>query len=331
MATIRKRGNLQWEVRVRRKGYPVTCKTFNTKADAEAWARGVENEIDRGVFVSRVESERTTLHEALDRFIAEYIPRYKQTRRETARAKALQQRPIATRIMASIRSKDIADFVKAREAEGVNGNTIRLDLALLSRLFVVALNDWGMEALANPVEMITKPKIPKGRERRLEDGEEKRLLEAANPNLQPVIRFALETAMRRGEIASLTWECVNLRNKSILLPETKNGEARSVPLSPAAMAVLENLPEFRKGSVFRMTADAITQAMEKARLKANLNDLRFHDLRHEATSRFFERTDLDVMEIKTITGHKSLQMLARYSHLRTHKLTDSLAGMKRGA
>ena len=82
--------------------------------------------------------------------------------------------------------------------------------------------------------------------------------------------------------------------------------------------------------VFGMSADAITQAMEQARKLADIEDLHFHDLRHEATSRLFEDTDLDIMEIRAITGHRSLQMLARYSHLRTHRLAERLAGAKRG-
>ena len=158
MATIRKRGNLQWEARIRRKGHPVTSKTFEIKADAESWARQIENEMDRGVFVSRVEAERTTLGEAIARYVGEYIPRLAQVYKETTRARALQRREIASRIMASIRGKDIADFIREREAEGVSGNTIRLDLALLSKLFNVARTDWGMESLTNPVSLVTKPK-----------------------------------------------------------------------------------------------------------------------------------------------------------------------------
>lgn len=82
MAYIQNRGNLQWRVQIRRKGHPITCKTFETKADAEKWARQVESEMDRGVFVSREEAEGTTLKEALDRYRDEYIPRLSQQKRE---------------------------------------------------------------------------------------------------------------------------------------------------------------------------------------------------------------------------------------------------------
>ena len=303
MATITNRGPLQWKTRIRRRGYPDTSKTFETKADAEAWARLIESEMDRGIFVSRAEAEQYTLSECLDRYIEEYTPRLKHGKREADRAKFLQQYSIAHRIMATIRSKDIADFRREREAEGVSGNTVRLDFALLSKLFNYARSDWGMESLQNPVELAAKPKSAKGRDRRLEEGEEEQLLEAASPAFQAVILFALETAMRREEIASLRWKNVNLKGRYVYLPETKNSEARTVPLSTVAVEILEHLPRpAGETRVFGMTADQITDSMKKVRAKAELEDIRFHDLRHEATSRFFENTDLDVMEVKPLPG-----------------------------
>lgn len=334
MATIRKRGDLQWEARIRRKGWPVTCKTFETKFDAEAWARQIESEMDRGMFVSRAEAESTTLKDALERYRAEYVPRLAQHKRESNRVTFLQKRPLVCRVLATIKGKDIADFIKEREAEGAGANTIRLDLALLSRLFEVAATDWGMESLSNPVRKVNKPKLPGGRTRRLEGDEEQRLLEACPPAFRQVVLFALETAMRREEISRLTWDNVELEKRFAHLPKTKNGEARSVPLSPAALELLQEMRAQcgdKRYTVFSMSADAITQAMEQARKKAGLQNLHFHDLRHEAISRLFENTDLDVMEIKTISGHRSMQMLARYSHLRAHRLADRLAGAKRGS
>lgn len=331
MATFRKRGPYQWEARIRKRGYPTTCKTFDTKVEAEAWAKDVETNMNKSLFVSAKEAEQYTLSECLDRYIEEYIPRLKHPKRETDRARFLQKRTLAHRIMATIRAKDIADLRREREAEGASGNTIRLDFALLSKLFNYARSDWGMESLQNPVALAAKPRPAKGRDRRLEDGEEERLLAVASPQFKPVILFALETAMRRKEIADLRWKCVNLGNRNVFLPETKNSEARTVPLSPRALAVLRELPRsIDQKSVFNFSEDQITTAMKIARKKAKLDDLRFHDLRHEATSRFFELTDLDVMEIKAVTGHKTLQMLARYTHLRTARLADRLAGMKRG-
>lgn len=340
MASIRKRGNLQWEARIRKKGMSTTCKTFDTRAEAEKWAREIESEIDRGIFVSRSEAEGTTLKEALERYIEEYLPRLAHYDKNIYTARALQRRKLADKFIAAIRVKDIADFIKERESEGVSGNTVRIDLAMLSRLFNVAMSDWGMESLGNPVTKASKPKVPKGRERRLEDGEEERLLAAANPEMRFIIRLALETAMRREEISTLTWSNVDLYRRTATLFVTKNGETRTAPLSPKALKIFEEIKTAyenpssgicaaKGGQVFNQSVSAITQAMRRICKATGIEGLTFHDLRHEATSRLFEYTDLDIMEIKSITGHKTLQMLARYTHLRMDRLADRLAGVKR--
>jgi len=331
MATITKRGKLQWQAKIRIKGQKTTSKTFTNRSDAEKWARQIESEMDRGIYISREEAESTTLSDAIDRFIDDHILKnLSHPQQEINRIRALQKRNWGKRYLATLRGKDIADFIKERESEGVSGNTIRLDLALISKLFVLASSDWGMESLTNPVDRASKPKVSPGRTRRLEGDEEPRLLDACSVKFRPVVQFALETAMRRSEIAALVWENVNTQKRFAHLPETKNGEARSVPLSPKAINILQSLPKNATGSVFGMIPGSITRAMKRTCKKAKIEGLTFHDLRHEATSRFFENTDLDIMEIKTITGHKSLNMLARYSHLRTHHLADRLAGMKRG-
>ena len=121
MATIRKRGPRQWEARIRKRGHPVQCKTFETKVLADAWARLIESEIDRGVFVSRAEAESTTLSDALDRYIREYIPRLADTKREEDRAWAIQRRAISSKFLAGIRGGDMAEFIREREAEGRGG------------------------------------------------------------------------------------------------------------------------------------------------------------------------------------------------------------------
>ena len=333
MASIRKRGPSQWEARIRKKGRPVTSRTFETRAGAERWAKEIESEMDRGVYVSRKAAESTTLREALERYIEECLPRLAHYEANIYRLRRLQRRALADKYMAAIQGKDIADYIKEREAEGVGGNTIRLELAFLSRLFNLAIRDWGMGSLANPVSQVSRPKTPKGRERRLEEGEEERLMAVVSPEMRNIINLALETAMRREEIANLRWSRIDLERRTATLYETKNGETRTTPLSPMALDILRNLKAEsggREDRVFTQSPSAITQAMRRACKNAGLADLHFHDLRHEATSRLFENTDLDLMEIRSITGHKTLQMLARYSHLRMDRLADRLAGARRG-
>jgi integrase len=329
MATITKRGELQWQAKVRRKGQPPICRTFETRAMAEGWARSVEREMDLNTFIPRSDADHVTLAEALDRFESEYLPQLKHSDRYASRIAKLKRRPIAARILTQIKSHTIADFIRERQAEGVGPNTIRLDLALLSRLFNIARLGWNMENLSNPVLGVPRPRLPRGRERRFEPGEEERLLAAATPRLRPIILFALETAMRREEISNLEWKHIDFNRKTAFSEDTKNGESRSVPLSPAALEILISMPRHISGKVFNMSPEAITGAVYRICIKAHIDDFSLHDLRHEATSRLFENTDLDVMEIKMITGHKSLQMLSRYTHLNAHRLVDRLAGLKK--
>ncbi len=319
-------GKRVWQGLVRRKGYPQQTQTFDTKGEAQAWASILESEMARGVFVSRVEAENTTLREALARYQREIVPGKKNAAREGRRVKGLQTRALARRSMASIQSQDIATFVQERQAEGAGPNTVRLDLAVLSHLFNVARAEWGMASLTNPVESVRKPKLPQGRERRLVDDEHPRLLAAARTyggEIGPLITWAIETAMRRGEIAAMRWEHLDRKARVLLLPETKNGTPRRVPLSTAALAVLDGLPRRIDGRVWGMRPDSISQAFERVCEAAGIEGLTFHDLRHEATSRLFEK-GLNPMQVAAITGHKTLQMLKRYTHLKAEDLVTML-------
>ncbi len=316
-----------YQAKIRKKGYPTQNKTFRTKKDAEAWATVIESEMLRGVWRDRSESESTTLKECLDRYISEVIPSKKgDGRRETGFARQWMDRPIASRFMAGIRGRDVADAIREMESEGKSANTIRLHIALLSHVFAVAKVEWEMEGLDNPVESVRKPKLPQGRERRLVDDEEARLLAACqsvNPELAAIVRFAIETAMRQGEIIGMTWGMVDLKRRLVHLPDTKNGLARDVPLSTAAEQVLAALPRRMDGKIWTYTQDGMRASWRRALKHAGITGLTFHDLRHEATSRFFEK-GLNPMQVSAITGHKTLQMLKRYTHLKAEDLAKLL-------
>lgn len=234
MASIRKRGPYQWEARIRRKGYPSQFATFEKKADAESWANDIESEMGKGIFLSRKEAEQTTFGEALDRFIKDFVPNYAQPKQMKSRVKIVKNSQLSLMMLASIRGKDIAEYIKERELEGRSSQTILHEVNLISRIFEISRKDWGMESLRNPTKRVNKPKQSKGRTRRLEKGEEEKLLNNAPEDLKPIIQLALETAMRRGEIALMRWEHVDLKKRYVHLPKTKNGEARSVPLSSSA-------------------------------------------------------------------------------------------------
>ncbi len=335
MAAFQKRSG-NWRAIIRRKGYPVQTKTFDSKADAETWAGIIESEMRRGVFVDRTEAEQTTLSDALDRYEREVTPRKKGAKQEKLRIRAWKRDDLAQRSLASIRGADMASWRDKRLAAGVSPTTVRNDLALISHLFTVATKEWGLESLANPVEKIKVPAPARARDRRLDpkpdkDGktEEVRLIEACKASacawLEPLVRLALETAMRQGELLALKWENVDFGNKVARLEDTKNGDRRSAPLSTAALKALQDLKGDveRVGRVFPYRQEHLDDHWRKALKKAGIQGLRFHDLRHEATSRLFEK-GLNPMEAATVTGHKTLQMLKRYTHLRAEDLVQKL-------
>ena len=326
MATFRKRGPYQWQAQVRKKGQPLQAKTFETRALAEQWARAIEVEIDKGVFVSRAEAESTTLKELLERYLAEVTPLKKSAASETNRARALIRLPLARRYVAGIRGVDIARYRDERLRK-VTPSTVKRDLVLLGHVFEVARKEWGIH-VHNPVRDIKLPADGRPRDRRLQAGEETRLIaacrKARNPSLLLIVKLALETAMRQGELTSLRWEHIDLNRRTAHLPDTKNGESRTVPLSTTAVQVLRTLPRSLHGQVSPgVTTEAIKRAYIRAVRRAGIEDLRFHDLRHEATTRLFEK-GLNIMEVASITGHKDLRMLRRYTHLKAEDLARKL-------
>ena len=325
MATIRKRGDLQWEVQIRRKGFPPQSRTFSVKAEADSWAAVIESEMARGVFVSRTEAENTTLSEALDRYEREISSLKKGAAVETIRIRYWKNHPLSARPLAGVRSSDLSLWRDGRLNE-VSPSTVNREMNLISHVFTICIKEWGMASLVNPVSQIRRPRNPESRERRLQLGELEKILEHTDsPMLGPVVRFALETGMRRGEIVAMQWEHVDAKKRTLRIPETKTGKSRTVPLTTEALRILNDLPRRLDGSIWGMTdPHTMTRAFERACKRAKISDLTFHDLRHEATSRFFEK-GLNPMQVAAITGHKTLQMLKRYTHLRAEDLVGLLA------
>jgi len=211
MGTIQKRkqkdGAFSFRAMVRMQGHQHLYKTFARKTDAASWIRRTETLIEGGN-VSTSEADRTTLLEALARYSREITPRKKSAMRESERIKVWQKHPLARRFMSKLRGADFALYRDERRAEGAAENTIRLELMVISHVFTTAARDWGMgEGLRNPIRSMTLPSGSRERDRRLEKGEEESLLKALaaeGPYYAPVASFAIETAMRRGEILALS-------------------------------------------------------------------------------------------------------------------------------
>jgi integrase len=327
MANIRKRGLHQYQARVRLKGFPELSNTFPTRQDAVSWANQKERELLHGFNAAAQEADRLTLFEALERYSREVTPEKKGKSQELRRIWTWQKDPLAVRPLSQIRGVDLARYRDLRQGGGAGGNTIRLELALISHLYEVARKDWGLETVVNPVKAIRKPKVPKGRDRRLLEGEEELLMNYCDrkgyTRLKAVITLAIETAMRRSELTGLKWKDVDLRARMAYLHDTKNGDQRVIPLSTRAIAALELMPRTSTEWVVNWHFDVVTWQFSLACKACEIEGLRFHDLRHEATSRLFEK-GLNMMEVSTITGHKSLSMLKRYTHLKPADLLGRL-------
>lgn len=271
MATITERKNAQGQVigfqaKIRRRGYTAQSKTFDRKTDADRWARKVEREMDDGVFVDRSTAESTTLAELIDRYIEEVTPGHKGAAQEKIRLQQLKGFTLAQHSAAVVKSKDFAAWRNERLHQVAAATVIR-ELNLWHAVIERSRQEWGIHLAENPVHLVKRPKADPARERRLDpspdkDGrtEEQRLLEAcdkdADPWMGPIVRLAIETAMRQGEIIGLKWADIDLGKSIAVLHDTKNGERRIVPLSSRARAVLEALLRHVGGLVFPIDQNA---------------------------------------------------------------------------
>ncbi|MEA3243872.1 MAG: site-specific integrase [Pseudomonadota bacterium] len=341
MAAITKTPSNTWKAIIRKRGWPATIKTFRTKRDAEDWARSTEDEMVRGVYINRAGAEKLLLEKALDRYLSEVSPSKRDSTAygESHKAKALKKK-FGAYSLAAITPDLVAEYRDERLADGKSASTVRLELSLLSHLFTIAIKEWRVGLFYNPVANIRKSAPAKGRDRLLSADEEKALFKAcdgySNPMLGWIARIALYTGMRAGEIKTLTRRQVNLEKGTVYLSETKNGSARTVPLTKKAenifrLALCNPVRPFDTDLIFygEPGRDRIRRSYEfrpawhRTLKDAGIKGLRFHDLRHEAVSRLVE-AGLGDQEVAAISGHKSMQMLKRYTHLRAEDLVARL-------
>ena len=267
-----------------------------------------------------------TLGQLLQRYVANVLPSKRGVLTEGQRLQRLIKDPVSSLKASQLTSQAVAAFRDRRLLDG--RRTCHYDLILIRHCLKIAMNEWGLMLPSNPVDRVKMPPLSPARNRRLGSGEFEQLEEASkqtkNPHIWPVIVFAIETGMRRGEILGLRWEHVDLDRRIALLPLTKNGSSREVPLSTKAALVLARQRQRNDTpSPFPVTPNGFRLAWDRLRNRAGLSDLRFHDLRHEAISRFFE-LGLNIPEVAVISGHKDPKMLFRYTHLRAEELVGRL-------
>lgn len=313
MAYVRKLPSGRWQVSIRKKGVMPISKTFRTKAAAESWAKERESEIDRDGVVT---DSDMSLSDLLDKYEREVTEKKKGKGQESSRIKLLKASLGAYRVT-SLSAGDVARFASERLKKH-SSDTVRRDVAVLSAALETALVLRWVPLRANSareaVKTLTRSrslKSPNRRVRRISDEELEKILWELKPPMCTLVCFALETAMRRGELAKMKWE--HIKGKSLLIPDDKTGKSATIPLSSAADKLLAGIKGEGKGSVFGLRPDSITQAFDRACERAGVKDLRVHDLRHEATSRLFER-GLTIEEVATITRHSDWRSLKIYTH-----------------
>jgi len=333
MASIRKRankdGSASYRADVRLKGFPPQRATFSRLTDARKWAGQTEAAIREGRYFKTTEARKHTVADAIQRYKESVLPAKKDRKKQESQLDwwAGELGPytladVTPALLGETRDKLGQDRGPA---------TVVRYLAALSHVFTVAVKEWGWLE-NNPMRKVGKPTEPRGRVRFLSDdttdgidGERTRLLNAckksSNPYLHTIVVLALSTGMRQGEILNLRWPDVDLNNGRIILHETKNGERRVVPLVGHALELLKASSKVR-----RLDTDLLFPGRNpqkpvfirapwlEAVKAAGIEDLKFHDLRHSAAS-YMLMSGASLGEIAELLGHKTLQMVKRYSHL----------------
>lgn len=306
--------------------------SFIRKIDAQRFAAEIEGKIATGKY--RPESQKT-FEELFAWYRATVIPGRARSNTDAYRLRILE---------AAFRGRlsacgpfECVTFAQNRLGAGIASDTIRRDMGMLSDAFNTA-RAFGFADVDNPVHaalmIIRKQRIfsaPVERKRRLQAGEKAKLLAAARGDIRDIIMFALVLPLREGEIAAMRRDHIDWQAHTLAIPQSKTDwktgkHGRVVPLLPQAAEILRRRVPRVDGQVWIYTdAHSIGQAFRRVCKRGGITGLRFHDLRHEATSRLFER-GLNPMEAAVFTGHKSLAMLKRYTHITPQYLLDKLRG-----
>ena len=347
MASIETRttesGEKSYRVKVRLKGYPVQSATFERLTDAKRWASATETAIREGRHFKTAEAKKHTLNDLIDRYIRDVLPNKPK--------QAPKQKQQLEWWGAKLGAYTLADITPSMIAEArdelANGSTTRGDkrspatvvryMAALSHAYTVAVNEWEWLE-QSPMTKVKKPIESRGRVRFLDNDERQRLLTAcqqsANKQLYLCVILALSTGMRQGELMSLSWADVNLKESFLILHETKNGERRRVALAGLALDLLRDYAKVRRldsqllfpSNVNPNKHIDLRKPFETALKVAEINDFHWHDLRH-CTASYLAMNGASLAEIAEVLGHKTLSMVKRYSHLSDSHVSNVVASM----
>ena len=319
MGCVRKRGN-SWNAQVRISGWRSFTKTFQTKLDAKQWIVTLEKELKSKPLPEK-NVKNLKLKDLFNKYKFEILPKLKSHKIVTYKLNFLSRLWLGEIKVINLTKGHLEQFYKDRKLV-VKDGTIKSELMLIKRIVKIATDKWNYGIPFNAFYGIELPSPHKPRNRRATQEELSILIAHANKQrntyISTIIQFAVETGMRRSEILKLKWIDVNLETRIASLYDTKNGDDRHIPLTKTAVQLLSNLTQL-SDFVFPISANCLRLAWERCRKKSNIKGLRFHDLRHEAVSRYFEM-GLSVPEVALISGHKDVRQLFRYTHLKPESL-----------
>ena len=328
-----------FQLRVRRKGMAPQFITFDTPEQAEQARLHIEASLSVSVVHDYASAARWTLRELMQRYLVEVVPGHKGADVETNRLQRLMRdEPFVDKKLAALATVDLQDFIAERLAD-VAPATVDRDLDLISQVLRYADDVWKIAPVESPFKGLRRPRYFKERDRRLSADEERRLLAAAradeNPYVEPAIVLALETAMRRSDLLSLTVADIDVERRAACLRTSKNGRPRRVPLTTRALQVIAELVAAADpvdGRLLALTANALKIAFFRRVLPASgVADFHFHDLRHEAITRLAESGRFQLLQLQAISGHRDPRMVQRYAHLCTGSLAEQMDGIQVGS
>lgn len=314
MATFRKRGD-KWFTEINIKGVR-KGKSFPTKAQAKNWATETEFKLSQQ---SEGVSHSHTLRDIFERYATEVSSTKKGERWEVVRLNAYSKFAIADVRLVDLKREHFEDWIQLR-LKVVKPSSVNRDLNLMSHCLTQARR-WRLMT-HKPLDDLKRPKNPPHRDRRISPEEEAAIIftlnyDPANPVTQQqqkiavAFLLAIETAMRQGEITGLTAEHVDLESRVAHLPMTKNGMSRDVPLSTTAVSLLRSLEPWPvDGPLFGISSSAMSTLFRRAVLRSGIEDLTFHDSRHEAITRLAGK--LDVLDLARMVGHRDIKQLLTY-------------------
>jgi integrase len=350
-----KKRSLPWRAHINRKGHKPIVKMFVSEDEAELWAGEQERSIRMtGLPLTIDQLKKHTVKEIVQRYLDEVTPSKGCSKSETTVLKKFLKTDLAMRSLANISKTDGYDYRNKRlkdiwRGKPIQPSTVRREVNSIQHVFEIAKEEWGMTNLTNPFRALTiRGGEGTSRERTLRDGELERLEEACkkchglNKWYVPLaIYLAVQTGMRLQEIFNLTWKDININNRRIEIRKSKTdwksrrkGRTIVMPLRAQILLMGNIIPEIKKGtfketdSIFAkenggMTKDAFKQAWVHVLDNAEIDDLTFHDLRHEAGTRF-DNAGLTKAEHDLMMGHKSRDMTGRYIHAQLKSIRDKL-------